>query len=375
MPLLQRFLPQKLPQPLVQVRRVRRQMLQVEPHPFFLLRLLDPLRQELGMLILGVVQVDAEVLRVRILAHHQREQFDHTLGIEVRVGVAAVEILVVVGAERPEDVQSLAATADTDLEALAYQQPAVEHHFQPIERMDSVHEIAAIAFVVSLLLVLLVFGDELLLLFLIGLEEEGAGLVEGAAQPHQQFAHATDREPSTEGGLDPRTHLGGALETPGGNFLLELVELGSRQSARVALILQRTERIEPLFSVQSDPVVDGARADIEQVGNFLGGIALVQPQQSRQTAVNPRILYLAPAFLDLLAHQGIQRESTRVLLHRRFSSNSLVASAATCILRKNPKGGSITAVQADLDLPCRAERLVRPDPVPQALHQAVRDVL
>src|SRR5437762_2500295 len=97
-----------------------------------------------------------------------------------------------------------------------------------------VDEIASPAFALNLLLVLLVIGHELLLFAMVGLEEEGAGLVEGAAQTHQQFPHAGWREPSTEGFLDPVTHLSGALEASRGHFLFELVELSSRQSAGVA---------------------------------------------------------------------------------------------------------------------------------------------
>ena len=55
---------------------------------------------------------------------------------------------------------------------------------------------------------------------------------------HQQLAHAGGGEPSTEGVVDPLTNLSGALETPGGHFLFEPVDLGSGQSAGVAFVLQ-----------------------------------------------------------------------------------------------------------------------------------------
>src|SRR3954470_23358881 len=125
--------------------------------------------------------------------------------------------------------------------------------------MHPVDEIASPALALNLLLVLLVFGHELLLLAVVGLEEEGAGLVEGAPQTHQQLAHAGCREPSTEGSLDPVANLSGALEAPRGHLLFEQVELSSGQSAGVAFVLQGAEGIEALFPEQGDPVMDRPR--------------------------------------------------------------------------------------------------------------------
>src|SRR5262249_28238354 len=174
----------------------------------------------LGVLIPRVIQVDPEILRPGMLAPHQREQLDHALRVQVLARVAPAQVLHVVGAARPEGVQPLAAPADADLETLPCQQPAVGHHLQPVQRVHAVDEMAAPAVAARLLLVLLVVGDGLLLLVLVGLEEGGAGLVEGAAQPHQQLAHAAGGEPSTEGRLDPLAHLGGAPEAPRGGLLL-----------------------------------------------------------------------------------------------------------------------------------------------------------
>ena len=114
-----------------------------------------------------------------------------------------------------------------------------------------------------------------------------------AAQTLEQFAHAALGEPSTEGFLDPIADLSGGLETPGGDLLLELVELGLGQSAGVALVLQSAEGLEALGPEESDPVVDRPRAHAEQVSDFLCRIVLVQPQQRRQTLVDARVLLLA----------------------------------------------------------------------------------
>jgi hypothetical protein len=128
---------------------------------------------------------------------------------------------VIVGAVRSQDVQSLSAPADADLEALSRQQPAAEQHFQAVQRMHAVEEIATPALSLCALLVLVVLLEEGLLLVGIGLEEEAADLMKGAAQAMQQFAHAAWGEPSTEGFLDPVARLGGRVEAPGGDLALE----------------------------------------------------------------------------------------------------------------------------------------------------------
>src|SRR5262249_30652764 len=157
---------------------------------------------------------------------------------------------------------------------LPAKQPAVEHHLQPIQRMHAVDEVAAPVARWRLLLVLLVLGDELLLLGAVGLEQEGAGLVEGAAQAFEQLAHASRGELPTEVLLDPVAHLLGAAEASGGDLLLELVELGRVESAGVALVVQRTQRVEALALEEGYPVAEGAWADVQQVGDLLDRVPL-----------------------------------------------------------------------------------------------------
>jgi hypothetical protein len=50
-----------------------------------------------------------------------------------------------------------------------------------------------------------------------------------------------------------------------------------------------------------DPIPGRPRAAVEEVGDFLNGMASVQPKQSGQILVNPRISLLAPPFFDVLA--------------------------------------------------------------------------
>jgi hypothetical protein len=87
-------------------------------------------------------------------------------------------------------------------------------------------------------------------------------------------------------------------------LLLELVELPSRQSARIALVLEGAQRIEALFPEQGQPVMDSPRADSEQLGDFLSGIVLVQPQQGRQTLVKPHVFRFAAAFFNNQSEYG-----------------------------------------------------------------------
>ena len=93
--------------------------------------------------------------------------------------------------------------------------------------------------------------------------------MEGTAQPLEQFTHAALAEPSTEGFLDPIADLGGGLETPGSDLLLELVELGLGQSSRVTFVFQRAKSLQALLLEKGDPVLDGARAHVKEVGDFL----------------------------------------------------------------------------------------------------------
>jgi hypothetical protein len=143
--------------------------------------------------------------------------------------------------------------------------------------------------------------------------------VEGAAQTHQQFAHAARGEPSTEGRLDPLADLSRALEASGGDLAFELIELGRRESARVALVVQAAQQLQAARSKEGEPVRERARADIEEVGHFVGRVTLVQPQQGRQTLVDACISFVAAQFLNLLAHQGGQRKRTANALQNPYN--------------------------------------------------------
>ena len=148
----------------------------------------------------------------------------------------------VVGAVRPQDIQPLAAAADAYLEPLPDQQPAAKQHFQAIQRMDAVEEIAPTSLrpAWSACLVRRPARNSCCLSGS-ALKRKPADLVKGATQAFEQFTHAAEREPSPEGFLDPLTGLGRRLEASGGDLAFEMVELRRLQSARVALVLQGTK--------------------------------------------------------------------------------------------------------------------------------------
>src|SRR5262249_54027756 len=108
------------------------------------------------------------------------------------------------------------------------------------------------------------------------------------------------------------------------------------------LWLRGSRGLEAVGGEHGAPMVDRARAGGEQTGPPLGGVAVAQPQQGRQAAVDARVSLLPPEFLDLLPHQDIQPERAGGLPHRRFSPPCLVALASTRSLGKNPQTGSIS---------------------------------
>src|SRR5262249_4517190 len=142
-------------------------------------------------------------------------------------------------------------------------------HFQAVPRMHPVQEIAPPAFGRRGLLILFVVIDEFLLLIGIGLEEEAADLMKGAAQAPPQLAHATWGEPSTEGLLDPIARLGGRREASAGDRAFAVVEWRRFPSARVALVLEGQPRLQPTALVELQPVADGAGTDSEELGDLV----------------------------------------------------------------------------------------------------------
>ena len=115
----------------------------------------------------------------------QAQQVDELLAIDVASGQAQVQVLVVVGAIRPQDVQPLAAAAHPDVETLADQQPAGVDQVEAPDGMAGVDEIAPggrtrLAAMPPILV------DERLLLLRVGLPEEAGDLVVTGPDAAQQ---------------------------------------------------------------------------------------------------------------------------------------------------------------------------------------------
>src|SRR5512132_3403653 len=137
-PARQRLLANELPQPLdqVEIGRVGREEYQPE-----LGVTLQPLRHDGLLEVGGIVQVEDELLGLGMGRTQQAQQVDELLAIDAASGQAQVEVIMVVGAVGPEDVQPLAPVADTDLEALPDQQPARVEQPQSPDGMAGIDEI------------------------------------------------------------------------------------------------------------------------------------------------------------------------------------------------------------------------------------------
>src|SRR5512142_2779558 len=138
-PAVERLLPQELPPPLdqVQIGRVGRQEHQVE-----LPMAGQPLLHHRLAVVLGIVQVEDELLRLGMLGQQLLQELDELLAGDVLRRQAEVHVVVIVRAVSPQDVQAFAAVADADVMPLPDQEPAAVEQVQAPDRMAGVHEVA-----------------------------------------------------------------------------------------------------------------------------------------------------------------------------------------------------------------------------------------
>src|SRR5436305_12510266 len=90
----------------------------------------------------GNYWVDDEHLDLGMPLHHLGEYIDHALRRQVLLGIPLIQIFMIIGADRPQDVQTFAATPDRHLQALPPEQPAIEQRLLPPHRMDAIEEVA-----------------------------------------------------------------------------------------------------------------------------------------------------------------------------------------------------------------------------------------
>src|SRR5947209_2359683 len=93
------------------------------------------------MVIFSIVQVDDKHLYLGMHLHYPLEQGDHTPCCEILLDVSPVQVFVVIGTIGPQDVQTFAATAHGNLQALPTEQPAIEQRLLTPHRMNSIDEV------------------------------------------------------------------------------------------------------------------------------------------------------------------------------------------------------------------------------------------
>src|SRR5512135_435201 len=303
-PARQRLLAQELPQPFdqVEVGRVGR-----EEHQAEFRVALQPVPDERLLGVGGVVQVEDELFGLGMSRTQQAQQVDEWLAMDAASGPAQVEVLVVVGAVGPEDVQPLAPVADTDVEALPDQQPARGEQPQSPDGMAGIDEIPP-GGRTRLAAMPPILADERLLLHPFGLPEEAADLVVTGPDATQQRLEPALGVADLERLLDPGGDLADVVEASGLDCGLEALDLGATELTGVALVVERGEPIEPLGAVGADPLADLTRSDPEELGDPLLSHPVVEPEQGAEAGEAPSVRDLLPAFLDLGSGTGVQGE-------------------------------------------------------------------
>ena len=216
-----------------------------------------------------------------------------------------IDVVVIVGAVRPKDVQPPPPIAHAHVEPLAPQQSAGIQQVHAPDRVAGVHEIPP-GRRSSLALVPPVLPHPPLLLLDIGLPEEAGDLVVAGPDPAEQVLDARDRVGHAQGLLDPGADLLGVVEDPLGDLLLESLDLGGPEAARVALVVQGAESIEPLVAEDAEPLPDLAGRDPQQFGDLLSGSPVIAPEHRREPLVDPPVLGVSPPIADVLPLPGSQ---------------------------------------------------------------------
>ena len=102
---------------------------------------LQPLLDHRLAVVGGIVQIQDEPLGLGVSLSQQPQQVDELLAVDVVSGQPQVQVFLVVGAIRPQDVQPFATAAHAHQKPLPDQQPAGIDQVQPPDRMAGIHEI------------------------------------------------------------------------------------------------------------------------------------------------------------------------------------------------------------------------------------------
>src|SRR3954449_6352835 len=240
-----------------------------------------------------------------VLRPQRLQQLDELLPRDVLLRQPEVHIVVVVGAIGPEDVQPLPAIAHPHVEPLTHEQPAGIQQVHAPDRVAGVHEVPP-GPRPRLTLVPAVLPQPPLLLLDIGLPEEAGDLVIAGPDPAEQALEARDRVGHAQGVLHPGADLLGVVKYALGDLLLEPLDLGGPEAARIALVVQGAEFVEPLVAEDPEPLPDLAGRDAQEVGDLLSGPPVIAPEDRREPLVDPPVRGLSPSIADVFALPGSQ---------------------------------------------------------------------
>src|SRR3954449_11246581 len=90
------------------------------------------------------------------------------------------------------------------------------------------------------------------------------------------------------------------------SLLLEPLDLGRPEAARIALVVQGAEFIKPLVAEDAEPLPDLAGRDPHQLGDLLSGSPVIAPEDRREPLVAPPVLGMSPSIADLFPLPGGQ---------------------------------------------------------------------
>src|SRR5262249_5669667 len=139
--------------------------------------------------------------------------------------------------------------------------------------------------------------DEGVLLVRVCLPQEAAHLVVTDADPPEQVLHPGGRIADTESVLKPLADLVGVAEAAGADLLFELVHLPGAELARVTLVVESTQGVEPFVAIDQKQFAEWAEADPQQVGDFLPAVALGNRQDGGEALVDASVKsFLAESF-------------------------------------------------------------------------------
>ena len=291
MPAAQRFAAHEFPEAFdeVEIGRIRGQELEDEDYVLLPL-LLDPRTHQLGVMVLGIVEIEDKLPGRRLAGADFFHQGDQRLGVEGGFGDADIEIFLALGAESTQDIEAVPAAADTNLEALAFEQPAREDIVHAVGRMPAVDEVAARGAGLGFGRLRVEVDEVCFLLGAVGLEQEAAGLVETAADAMQELLDAARRVVHGEAFFEEAADLAGAMEAARANFGLQFIDLGGSQVSRIAAAMQNEKGVQALRAIDTQPTAYGPDIAAEQLGDFRPRPPVGGPEQGLQASEQASIL-------------------------------------------------------------------------------------